>query len=188
MKIGYARISTKEQNINLQIDALKKEGCDKIFEDIGISGSRVERKGLKEALEYLREGDSFVVWKLDRAFRSLRHMIDLTNNLKEKSIEFKSLQDSIDTSSPGGRLVFHIMASIAEFERDLIKERTKTGLEAARARGRFGGRPKKISDKKFKALVELYDQKSLTVEEIVSTVGITRTTFYRRLEKLRSDK
>jgi len=115
-------------------------------------------------------------------------MLELTNDLNNQGIEFKSLQDNIDTYSLGGRLVFHIMSSIAEFERDLIKERTRAGLESARARGRFGGRPKKVSDKKFLTLVKLYDQRVLTVEEIVSNAGITRTTFYRRLEAIRGDK
>ncbi len=188
MKVGYARVSTKDQNIDLQVDALQKEGCDRIFTDIGISGAKVERKGLVEALSYLREGDSLIVWKLDRAFRSLRHMLELTNNLKQKNIEFKSLQDSIDTSSPGGRLVFHIMSSIAEFERDLIRERTRAGMQAARARGRKGGRPKKVSDKTFNKLVKLYDKEEMTVDEIVETVGVSRVTFYRRLHAIRKDK
>ena len=188
MKIGYARISTSEQNIDLQMDALKKEGCESIYQDIGISGSKSERQGLADALKTVRSGDSLIVWKLDRAFRSLKHMIDLTNLLKEKGVEFKSIQDSIDTSTPGGRLVFHIMASIAEFERDLIRERTVAGLASARARGRNGGRPKKYNDTMFQSIIMLYNSKTVPVEAICSTYKMTKTTFYRRLKQYNKEK
>src|SRR6266849_2878071 len=139
MKIGYVRVSKQEQHEALQIDALKEAGCEKWFSD-KITGSKAERKGLDEALAYVRPGDTFVVWKLDRAGRSLPHLIELLKGLKERSIEFVSLTEKIDTSTPGGKLIFHLMGALAEFERDLIRERTNAGLAAARARGRKGGR------------------------------------------------
>src|SRR5437870_11110277 len=144
MKIGYVRVSKQEQNEGLQIDALKEAGCDKWFLD-KMTGSKAERKGLDEALSYVRPGDTFVIWKLDRAGRSLTHLIELLKGLKERGIEFISLTEQIDTTTPGGKLIFHLMGALAEFERDLIRERTNAGLAAARARGRVGGRPKKLS-------------------------------------------
>lgn len=134
MKIGYVRVSKQEQHEALQIDALKEAGCEKWFLD-KMTGSKAERKGLDEALAYLRPGDTLVVWKLDRAGRSLTHLIELLKGLKERSIEFVSLTEKIDTSTPGGKLIFHLMGALAEFERDLIRERTNAGLAAARARG-----------------------------------------------------
>jgi DNA invertase Pin-like site-specific DNA recombinase len=135
MKIGYVRISKQEQHEALQIDALKEVGCEKWFVD-KITGSKAERKGLDEALAYLRPGDTFVVWKLDRVGRSLTHLIELLKDLKERGIEFISLTEQIDTTTPGGKLIFHLMGTLAEFERDLIRERTNAGLATARARGR----------------------------------------------------
>src|SRR5260221_14611943 len=143
MKIGYVRVSKQEQHEALQIDALKEAGCEKWFLD-KITGSKAERKGLDEALAYLRPGDTFIVWKLDRAGRSLTHLIELLKGLKERGIEFVSLTEQIDTTTPGGKLIFHMMGALAEFERDLIRERTNAGLAAARARGHRGGRPKKL--------------------------------------------
>src|SRR5258708_3813678 len=143
MKIGYVRVSKQEQHEALQIDALKEAGCEKWFLD-KITGSKAERKGLDEALAYLRKGDTLVVWKLDRAGRSLTHLIDLLKRLKERGIEFISLTEQIDTTTPGGKLIFHLMGALAEFERDLIRERTNAGLAAARVRGRVGGRPRKL--------------------------------------------
>src|SRR5256884_9466727 len=139
--IGYARVSTQDQNLHLQKDALTKAGCEKIFTDT-ISGSTQERKGLDEALSFLRSGDTLVVWKLDRLGRTMKHLIDTVTQLKDKGIGFKSLTENIDTTTPGGKLIFHVFGSLAEFERDLIRERTQAGLLAARARGRNGGRPK----------------------------------------------
>jgi DNA invertase Pin-like site-specific DNA recombinase len=185
MKIGYIRVSTKKQHLHIQEDALKKYNCDKIYRDIGVSGSRADRKGLSEALEILGEGDSFIVWRLDRAFRSVKHLLNFTALLEKKSIKFVSLEDNIDTNTSMGKLFFNFTASINQFQRDLAIERTKAGLESARARGRFGGRPKKISDKKIKALIDLYETKKLTVNEIIEDHDISRTTFYRRLESLR---
>jgi DNA invertase Pin-like site-specific DNA recombinase len=138
MKIGYVRVSKQEQHEALQIDALKEAGCEKWFLD-KITGSKAERKGLDEALTYVRPGDTFVVWKLDRAGRSLPHLIELLKGLKERGIEFMSLPEQIDATTPGGKLIFHMMGALAEFEHNLIRERTNAGLAAARARGRRGG-------------------------------------------------
>ena len=178
MLIGYARVSTGEQKDSLQTDALKQAGCEKIFTDTA-SGSAKERPGLTKAMEMLREGDTLVVWKLDRLGRSLPHLVELINGFKEQSIQFRSLQENIDTSSGIGKLVFHIFASLAEFERDIIRERTMAGLMAARARGRLGGRPKALDDAKIAQANALYKDKDLSIKEICKTLGIGRTTFYR---------
>lgn len=180
--VGYGRISTYEQNLDLQLDALKKAGCEKIFTDI-VSGSKAERKGLNDALQYLRKGDNLVVWKLDRLGRSLKDLIEIINNLKKRGIGFISLQENIDTSTPIGELFFHITGAFAEFERNLIRERTMAGLKAARARGRNGGRPKTISDEKFQLALKLYDDRSCTVAEICKNLGMKRRTFYDYLGK-----
>ena len=144
MKIGYVRVSKQEQHEALQIDALKEAGCKKLFLD-KMTGSKAERKGFDGALAYLRPGDTLVVWKLDRAGRSLTHLIELLKSLKERNIEFISLTEQIDTTTPGGKLIFHMMGALAEFERDLIRERTNAGLAAARVRGRVGGRPRRLT-------------------------------------------
>src|SRR3989440_3679844 len=144
MNIGYARVSTQDQTLNLQRDALEKIGCSKIFTDTA-SGAKAERKGLEEALEYVREGDTLVVWRLDRLGRSLKHLIETITKLNNRKIGFKSSTENIDTTTSGGKLVFHIFGALAEFERDIIRERTNAGLRAARARGRLGGRPKAAS-------------------------------------------
>src|SRR5438874_6412362 len=141
MLIGYARVSTQDQTLNLQKDALEKIGCTKIFTDV-ISGATEERRGLQEALEYVREGDTLVVWRLDRLGRSLKHLIETINKLNNRKIGFKSITENIDTTTSGGKLIFHIFGALAEFERDIIRERTNAGLQAARARGRRGGRPR----------------------------------------------
>jgi DNA invertase Pin-like site-specific DNA recombinase len=177
MRIGYARVSTQEQNLDLQKDALKRAGCEKIIEDV-VSGKTENRSGLDRAREQLREGDVLVVWRLDRLGRSLKHLIELMSELEKQSIGFQSLQESIDTTTPGGKLVFHIFGALAEFERNLIRDRTKAGLEAARARGRKGGRPKKLSAEKRAMAIDLYNQKKHAVEEICKTVGITKPTLY----------
>ena len=143
MLVGYARVSTTEQTLDLQFDALKKAGCSKIFTDTA-SGAKTERKGLDEALSYVREGDTLVVWRLDRLGRSLTHLIETVSQLDNRKIGFKSLTEQIDTTTSGGKLIFHIFGALAEFERNLIRERTNAGLQAARARGRVGGRPKKL--------------------------------------------
>src|SRR5437868_15191816 len=141
MLIGYARVSTTDQTLDLQKDALEKIGCSKIFTDTA-SGAKAERKGLEEALDYVREGDTLVVWRLDRLGRSLKHLIETITTLNNRNIGFKSITENIDTTTSGGKLIFHIFGALAEFERDIIRERTKAGLAAARARGRTGGRPK----------------------------------------------
>jgi DNA invertase Pin-like site-specific DNA recombinase len=144
MLIGYARISTQDQTLALQQDALEKAGCEKIFTD-KVSGTKAERKGLTEALSHLRAGDTLVVWRLDRLGRSLRHLIDTITALHDRGVAFKSLQENIDTTTSGGKLVFHIFGSLAEFEREIIRERTNAGLQAARARGRYGGPKYKLT-------------------------------------------
>src|SRR2546428_5059090 len=184
MLIGYARLSTQDQTLNLQQDALEKIGCDKIFTDTA-SGSVVERKGLDEALEYVREGDTLVVWRLDRLGRSLKHLIDTITNLNNRKIGFKSITENIDTTTSGGKLFFHIFGALAEFERDIIRERTNAGLQAARARGRLGGRPKaKTLDtpKKVTLAQSLYDNRSNTIDEICKTLNVSRATLYRYIQ------
>lgn len=179
MKIGYVRVSKQEQHEALQIDALKEAGCEKWFLD-KTTGSKAERKGLDEALAYVRPGDTFVVWKLDRAGRSLTHLIELLKGLKERSIGFMSLTEQIDTTTPGGMLIFHMMGALAEFERDLIRERTNAGLAAARARGRRGGRPRKLKTNGKVALArQIFADKSHSIPEMCTVLGISRATLYR---------
>ena len=181
MLIGYARVSTEDQNLDLQRDALEKAGCEQIFTDT-VSGTKARRPGLEQALSHLREGDTLVVWRLDRLGRSLRHLIDTVTSLQEKGVGFKSLTESIDTTTSGGRLVFNIFGSLAEFEREIIKERTQAGLEAARSRGRTGGRPKALTQKQVNMLHQLAADKNRSVDEICKTLGISRMTFYRYLK------
>jgi DNA invertase Pin-like site-specific DNA recombinase len=178
MKIGYARISTVEQNLNLQTDALEKAGCEKIFTDTA-SGSIDARKGLIDAIEFCRSGDSLIVWKLDRLGRSLKHLIDTVNHLQGKGVEFVSLQESVDTATSGGKLVFHVFGALAEFERELIRERTKAGLKAARDRGSKNGRPKKLSRQQISIAKKLMDDKETNVMEITKTMKVSRSTLYR---------
>jgi DNA invertase Pin-like site-specific DNA recombinase len=178
MLIGYARVSTHEQNLDLQIDALHAAGCEKIFTD-KISTRKAERKGLQEALEFLRPGDVLVVWKLDRLGRTLKQLIELVTSFDQKGIGFKSLKETIDTTTSTGRLVFHIFASLAEFERDIIQERTHAGLEAARARGRVGGRPKALNPKQVAQAKLLYESREHSIEDICDTLGISRGTLYK---------
>lgn len=183
MKIGYARISTKDQNVDLQLDALQKAGCEKIFQEV-VSGARAERPVLKQLLDTLRPGDVLVIWKLDRLGRSLKHLVELINNLREQDIGLQSLNDPIDTSTPQGRLSFNLFASLAEFERDLIRERTQAGLSAARARGRNGGRPKGLSEQAevtARAAETLYIERQLSVRQIADKLGISKTTLYKYL-------
>jgi DNA invertase Pin-like site-specific DNA recombinase len=179
MKIGYVRVSKQEQHEALQIDALKEAGCEKWFVD-KMTGSKAERKGLDEALAYVRPGDTFVVWKLDRAGRSLTHLIELLKGLQGRGIEFISLTEQIDTTTPGGKLIFHLMGALAEFERDLIRERTNAGLAAARARGRVGGRPRKLKTNGKVALAQrMFADQSHSIPEICAALGISRATLYR---------
>ena len=185
MKIGYVRISTQEQSDDLQIDALKNAGCEKMFSD-QISGSKADRPGLKEALEYIRPGDSLVVWRLDRLGRNLRHLIDAVEDLEKRKVGFVSLQEGFDTTTNGGKLVFQIFGALAEFERNLIRERTKAGLEAARARGKLGGRKAKLTPTQTDALKMMYESKKYSISEICSSFEISKPTLYRYLEKVRT--
>jgi len=187
MLIGYARVSTQDQTLDLQTDALTRAGCEKIFTDT-TSGSKSDRPGLQDAMDHLRAGDTLVVWRLDRLGRTLKHLIALITDLSEKGIGFKSLQESIDTTTSGGKLIFHIFGALAEFEREIIKERTNAGLQAARARGRFGGRPTiQLQDPKKIALArKLYADKSMTVQEICASLHIGRSTLYRYLRDEKS--
>jgi DNA invertase Pin-like site-specific DNA recombinase len=180
MLIGYARVSTQEQTLNLQKDALEKAGCTKIFTDTA-SGAKTERKGLEQALSYVRKGDTFVVWRLDRLGRSLPHLIDTMTNLEERGIGFKSLTENIDTTTGGGKLIFHIFGALAEFERNLIRERTQAGLTAARDRGRKGGRPKALSAKQLSIAGDLCE-KRYPIAEICRTLKISRATLYRPIK------
>ncbi len=183
MKIGYVRVSKQEQHEALQIDALKEAGCEKWFVD-KMTGSKAERKGLDEALAYVRPGDTFVVWKLDRAGRSLTHLIELLKGLQERGIEFISLTEQIDTTTPGGKLIFHLMGALAEFERDLIRERTNAGLAAARARGRVGGRPRKLKTNGKVALARrMFAEQSHSISEMCAALGISRATLYRYVKE-----
>ena len=185
MLIGYARVSTQDQTLNLQKDALEKAGCQKIFTDIA-SGAKQERKGLEDALSHVREGDILVVWRLDRLGRSITHLIETVSGLATRGVGFKSLTENIDTTTSGGKLVFHIFGALAEFERDIIRERTTAGLQAARARGRMGGRPKALTPKKAAMLQALYADKSNSIEDICKTLGIGRTTFFRYIKEHKS--
>ncbi|CAM4411151.1 MAG: DNA-invertase hin [Legionella sp.] len=181
MLIGYARVSTDDQNLNLQHDALKNSGCERIFDD-QITGSKIQRPGLEAALEFAREGDVFVVWRLDRLSRSLKDLIEMVALLDSKKIGLRSLHESIDTSSSSGKLIFHIFGALAEFERNLIRERTHAGLQAARARGRNGGRPKKLSADKAKLATQLYEGKQHSIQKICELLSISKPTLYKYLK------
>jgi DNA invertase Pin-like site-specific DNA recombinase len=179
MLIGYARVSTQDQSLELQRQALTKVGCQKIFED-HTSGTRLERPGLAKLREILREGDVLVVWKLDRLGRSVKQLVDLTTELHQQGIEFKSLTDSIDTSTPSGRFFFHVMASLAEMERELIVERTRAGLEVARQLGRRGGRKPKMTSSKIEAAKKLLAS-GVPHKDVASNLGVSIPTLYRWL-------
>lgn len=184
MKIGYARVSTRDQNLDLQIDALKKAGCDDTYIYMEqITGATRERPELQKLLSQIRVGDVIVIWKLDRLGRSLADLVHLVNEIQSKGAGLQSLHDNIDTTTPQGKLTFHIFAAIAEFEREIIRERTKAGLASARARGRKGGRPKGLTKEaqvKAAAAVSLYQQKK-SVSEICKTLDISKKTFYKYL-------
>ncbi len=187
MLIGYARVSKEEQNLDLQHDALKSVGCERIFED-KTGGARTERTGLNRALEQLRDGDTLVVWRLDRLGRSLKDLIARAEALKEMGVGLKSLHESIDTTSSGGQLIFHVFGALAEFERNLISERTQAGLNAARARGRKGGRKKVLTYKRRAHAVELYRSRKHTVAEVCNLMGISRATLYAYVNEFSDGK
>lgn len=178
--LGYARVSTVDQNLRLQTDALKSAGCYTVFTDTA-SGALDERRELARLFDQVRPGDTVVVWRLDRLGRSLRHLIDTVNALADRKVGFRSLTENIDTTTSGGRLVFHVFGALAEFERELISERTHAGLAAARARGRNGGRPTVMPPEKVAAARQMYDSKQYTVETIAQTLGVSRASIYRHL-------
>lgn len=179
MMIGYARVSTQDQNLDLQTEALTRAGCEKIYED-KISGIRAERPGLIRALEMLREGDTLVVWKLDRLGRSVKQLVDMVGELHQQGIQFKSLTDAIDTGTPAGRFFFHVMASLAEMERELIIERTRAGLDAARQLGRKGGRKRLMTQSKVDSAKKLL-LNGVPVREVAKNLGVSLPTLYRWL-------
>jgi DNA invertase Pin-like site-specific DNA recombinase len=178
--LGYARVSTGEQSPDLQLDALTAAGCYRIFVERA-SGALAARPELRKVLDQLRPGDTLVVWKLDRLGRSLRHLLDTVGELERRGVGFKSLRESVDTTTPGGRLVFHLFGALAEFERDLLRERTAAGLAAARARGRKGGRPSVMTPQKLAVARQLYDSRQHTVAAIAKTLGVSRASLYRHL-------
>ena len=181
MQIGYARVSTFDQDLSLQRDALEAAGCERIFEDT-ISGAKASRPQLAAALDHLRAGDTLVVWRLDRLGRSLSELIELMTRLSDQGISFRSLTEQIDTTTSGGKLIFHIFGALAEFERELIRERTQAGLAAARARGRKGGRPKLLDERKVAMAQALYDSGEHSIKDICQTLGVSRATLYRHIE------
>jgi len=180
MKVGYARVSTRDQEAHLQTDALTEAGCERIFDEKA-SGAQRDRPELQRAVEYLRPGDVLVVWKLDRLARSLRQLIETVEDLQEKGIGFISLTEGIDTTSPGGMLVFHIFGALAEFERDMIRERTKAGLKAAKSRGRKLGRPVALTESQIKMARSMKAAGDHSMAEIAMQLGVSRATLYRAL-------
>ena len=181
MKIGYARVSTTDQNIDLQIDALKEAGCEKTYSNHGVSGAKAERPGLDKALELIRKKDVLVIWKLDRLGRSLSDLLSTVEYLKERCAHFLSIQDGFDTSTASGKMVFSVIGAMAEYERNLIRERTMAGLKAARARGRMGGRPKSLDESQVKVAIALAEAGKLTINEICEQIGCSRSTYYRQV-------
>lgn len=189
MHYGYARVSTPDQKLDLQIDALKKAGCETIFRE-KVSAASKERPELQKILDKLQKGDTLTVWKLDRLGRSIKDLVNIINDLNKKGVHFISVMDSINTGTATGRFTFHLFASLAEFERELISERTMAGLEAARARGRKGGRPLGLSDSALvnaKIAKQLYDKKEIPVTDICKQLRISRTTFYNYLKTAAPD-
>lgn len=180
--IGYARVSTTEQNVDLQRDALQRHGCERVFEDHA-SGASTTRPNLTRALDHLRAGDVLVVWRLDRLGRSLKHLIETVTDLETRGVGFRSLSEAIDTTTSSGKLMFNIMGALSEFERDLIRERTQAGLAAARDRGRRGGRKPSLSPRKIRLAQQLYNEGVSTVSEIAETLGTSRATVYRHLDR-----
>ena len=184
--VGYARVSSREQNPALQHDALAQAGCARVFTDIA-SGAKADRPHLAAALDYLRPGDVLVVWQLDRLGRNMRHLIDTVNTLNAAGVQFRSLRENIDTTTAAGKLTFHLFAALAEFERDLLRERTAAGLAAIagrRARGREGGRPRKMAPEKITVARQMYAARTYTVEQIARTLGVSRGTIYQHLDQV----
>lgn len=181
MLIGYARISTHDQNLSLQRDALTAAGCEKIFTDVA-SGGNPARDGLTEAIDHLRSGDTLIVWRLDRLGRSLKHLIETVTGLQTRGVGFRSLTEGIETETSGGRLVFHLFACLAEFEREVIRERTQAGLAAARSRGRRGGRPKALGEKEIALSRRMHADPGNSAADICRALGVSRATLYRYLK------
>lgn len=177
MLIGYARVSTLDQNLDLQKEALQKAGCEKVYEDT-VSGLKTYKPGLEKALEHLRMGDTLIIWKLDRLGRSVKNLIELVTQLEKKNIHFRSLTDHIDTSSTLGRFFFHVMASLAQMERELIVERTRAGLDAARQKGRIGGRRRRMTDSKVESAKKLLAD-GVPPKEVAINLGVSIPTLYR---------
>jgi DNA invertase Pin-like site-specific DNA recombinase len=186
MLVGYARVSTSQQDTALQTDALKAAGCERIYEE-KVSGAQRDRPQLMAALDMMRAGDTLVVYRLDRVARSLRQLIETIEDLEARGIGFKSLNEQIDTTSPSGKLVFHIFASLSEFEKSLIRSRTMAGLEAARARGRVGGRPRSLTDDKLEVAKTLLANSDMTVAAIAKQIGSSAATLYRYLPAARAE-
>ena len=180
MRIGYARVSTDDQTLDLQRDALERAKCLKIYEEHA-SGKNMTRPELEACLKSLREDDTLVIWRLDRLGRSLGDLIELTNELQSRRIDLESLTEKLDTGSPTGKLVFHVFAALSEFERNLISERTLAGLKAARARGRKGGRPRKLQTKELKTIRAFLKTTEVSVQEIAARFGVSRSTLYRNM-------
>ena len=184
MKIGYARVSTLDQNLEAQVEALEKEGCDKIFQE-KCSGSSRDREELKKALSLLREGDVFVVTKLDRLGRTVKQLVDLIDDFQKQGVQFKSINDAIDTTTANGRFFFHIMSGFSELERELIRERTHVGLKSARSRGRLGGRPSVHKTDIKEIAYQMVMENHQTVGEIANALNLSRSTIYRYIDKKR---
>lgn len=185
MLVGYARVSTHDQNLDMQKDALHKAGCERIFVD-QVSGSVAVRPGLEQTMDFLRDGDTIVVWRLDRLGRSLKNLIELVTQLERKGIGFKSLMESMDTNTSGGKLIFHLFGALAEFERNLIRERTQAGLAAAKSRGRKGGRRPALDAQQREVAVKLYNEKKHSVKEICHIMGISKPTLYSYIRKAKT--
>jgi DNA invertase Pin-like site-specific DNA recombinase len=180
VRIGYARVSTLDQSPNLQLDALKAAGCEKIFNETA-SGAQRDRPELAAALHYAREGDSICVWRLDRLGRSLKQLIETVEGLEAKGIGLRSLNESIDTTTPGGRLIFHVFGALAQFERELIKERTAAGLASARAQGKVGGRPSSMTEKDVAAARAMLTNSAITMTEVAKRLNVSVATLYRHI-------
>lgn len=181
MKVGYARVSTDDQNLDLQVDALVAAGCKRIFQEKA-SGTAASRPEFDRMREFIHEGDTLVVWKLDRVGRSTKQLVDFLDDLRREGIEFVSLKDGFDTQTPVGKMMYTVIAAMAEFEHDLIVERTNAGLAAARARGRMGGRPK-VDQKAIEIALRMYDSKDYSIQEIIRSTGISKATLYKYLKE-----
>lgn len=187
MLVGYARVSTLGQDFGMQTDALDEAGCERLFRDVA-SGAKSARPGLAEALDYVRPGDTLVVWRLDRLGRSLSHLIEVVRGLQERDVGFRALQEQVDTTSASGKLVFHVFGALAEFERELIRERTAAGLKAAGARGRVGGRRRRMTPEQVRQASLLLEAENCNVAEVCKTFGVHRATLYRNVKALESGR